>query len=100
MQPVRIYQGRAPPTSPLIAATTKRPKYAQLLAEGKPLAGPVDHAVPVMSITDMQSSTVAIVFGYACHPTTSASQNGVAIILALAQLEIEQSFSHGTSHVH
>ena len=42
-------QGRRP--SPSIAATTARPTSRHLLAKGEPLKGPVDHAVPVMTVT-------------------------------------------------
>jgi len=43
---------------------------AALLAKGEPLKGPVDPAVPVMTVTRPDKSVVAILFGYACHPTT------------------------------
>lgn len=32
--------------------------------------GPVDHDVPVLSITDRQGALRAVLFGYACHNTT------------------------------
>ncbi len=41
-----------------------------LLAKGEPLKGPVDHSVPIMTVTGVDKNLVAIVFGYACHPTT------------------------------
>jgi hypothetical protein len=37
----------------------------RLLAEGKPLAGPVDHAVPVLTVTRNDGKLDAILFGYA-----------------------------------
>jgi hypothetical protein len=33
------------------------------------LKGPVDHSVPLMRITSSKGDVLAIVFGYACHPT-------------------------------
>jgi neutral ceramidase len=33
-------------------------------------AGPVDHAVPVLSVHDADAALRALVFGYACHNTT------------------------------
>ena len=41
-----------------------------LLAKGTPLAGPVDHDVPVLVATDTAGKVKGIVFGYACHATT------------------------------
>jgi len=40
------------------------------LAAGKPLQGPVDHAVPVLKVIRPNGELVAVLFGYACHPTT------------------------------
>jgi len=34
------------------------------------LEGPVDHAVPVLRISDTDGHTFAVLFGYACHNTT------------------------------
>jgi predicted amidohydrolase YtcJ len=46
------------------------PTVADRIARGEPLAGPTDHAVPVMTVTRPDGRPVAILFGYACHPTT------------------------------
>lgn len=37
---------------------------------GKPLAGPVDHRVPVLAARGKDGALVGLVFGYACHATT------------------------------
>ena len=55
---------------PSIAATTARPTCRHCWPKGKPLAGPVDHSVPVMTVTRPDGRIEAILFGYACHPTT------------------------------
>lgn len=34
------------------------------------IGGPVDHAVPVLSVHDANDKLIAIAFGYACHNTT------------------------------
>lgn len=33
------------------------------------LKGPIDHAVPVIKVTNLKSTITAVIFGYACHPT-------------------------------
>lgn len=61
-----------------------------LLASGKPLAGPVDHAVPVMTVTRPDGTLAAILFGYACHPTTLSFTTWCGDYPGFAQLEIER----------
>jgi predicted amidohydrolase YtcJ len=46
------------------------PSVAARIARGEPLAGPTDHAVPVMTVTRPDGRLAAVLFGYACHPTT------------------------------
>ncbi len=46
------------------------PAIAERIARGEPLTGPTDHAVPVMTVTRPDGRLAAILFGYACHPTT------------------------------
>jgi hypothetical protein len=54
------------------------PTVAGRIARGEPLSGPTDHAVPVMTVTRPDGRLAAILFGYACHPTTLkiAAYNG------------------------
>lgn len=33
-------------------------------------AGPVDHSLPILKVTDLEGKVRGIVFNYACHPTT------------------------------
>jgi len=43
---------------------------AELIAKNKPLKGRSITAVPVLTVLDKDKKLVAILFGYACHPTT------------------------------
>ncbi len=43
---------------------------ARLRAQGQALKGVVDHDVPVLAVKDVEDRLVAVLFGYACHPTT------------------------------
>ncbi|MBI2808219.1 MAG: neutral/alkaline non-lysosomal ceramidase N-terminal domain-containing protein [Planctomycetes bacterium] len=61
-----------------------------LLAKGIPLKGPVDHSVPVMMVTNADEKIVAIVFGYACHPTTLSFTKWCGDYPGFAQIEIEK----------
>ena len=68
-----------------------------MLAKGTPLAGPVDHAVPVMTVTRPEGSLVAILFGYACHPTTLSFTTWCGDYPGFAQLELEQDHPGATA---
>ena len=52
-------------------------------------AGPVDHEVPVLRVTDAAGKLRAVVFGYACHNTTLALQQWNADYAGYAQGFIE-----------
>ncbi|RLS72676.1 MAG: hypothetical protein DWI00_11635 [Planctomycetota bacterium] len=62
-----------------------------LLAKGSPLVGPVDHTVPVMTVTREDGSLSAVLFGYACHPTTLSFMTWCGDYPGFAQVEIEQN---------
>ncbi|MDG2384660.1 MAG: neutral/alkaline non-lysosomal ceramidase N-terminal domain-containing protein [Pirellulaceae bacterium] len=55
------------------------------------LVGPVDHAVPVLSIRDGEQQK-AIVFGYACHATVLSSYEWSGDYPGFAQIEIEAAY--------
>lgn len=48
----------------------KEADVAAIRQAGKPLAGPVDHRVPVLAARGADGALVGLVFGYACHATT------------------------------
>lgn len=63
-------------------------RVGQLRAEGE-LAGPVDHAVPVISVRDASGKLAAIVAGYACHATVMNDRRWSGDWPGAAQREIE-----------
>ena len=70
-----------------------------MLAKGTPLAGPVDHAVPVMTVTRPDGSLAAILFGYACHPTTLSFIDVVRRLSRLRQAGAGTEPSRRDGHV-
>lgn len=62
-----------------------------LLEKGMPLKGPVDHAVPVMTVTGADQKLIAILFGYACHPTTLNFTKWCGDYPGFAQIAIEKN---------
>jgi neutral ceramidase len=55
------------------------------------LKGPVDHSVPVLSITDLKGQLKAVVFGYACHNTSLSIYQWAGDYAGFAQMELERS---------
>lgn len=55
------------------------------------LHGPSDHSVPVLCVTDSDHKELAIVFGYACHPTKLSAEfvRWCGDYAGFAQIEIE-----------
>jgi hypothetical protein len=66
----------------------KEAEVTALRAAGK-LKGPVDHDVPVLSVTDAQGRLRAIVFGYACHATVLSAYQWSGDYPGFAQQELE-----------
>jgi hypothetical protein len=67
----------------------KEPDVPKLRAEGK-LAGPFDHDVPVLKITDAAGKLTAVLFGYACHATVLAGYEWSSDYPGFAQSALEE----------
>ena len=86
---IRVGQGKA--TFAVNRRNNKEADVPELLAKGQPLAGPVDHAVPVLAVDRPDGSLSAILFGYACHPTTLSFTNYCGDYPGFAQLDLEKA---------
>lgn len=54
------------------------------------LKGPVDHAVPVLSVRSMDDKLMAVVFGYACHNTNLSFYQWCGDYAGFAQYALEE----------
>ena len=70
LAPARLQTGRGTATFAVNRRNNREDEVPAIIASGKPLVGPVDHDVPVLSVTRPDGRLEAILFGYACHPTT------------------------------
>jgi neutral ceramidase len=61
------------------------------------LKGPVDHDVPVMRVSRPDGQPVAILFGYACHPTTLSFTKWCGDYPGFAQIELEEKHPGATA---
>ena len=86
---LRIGAGRA--TFAVNRRNNRESEVPDLLAKGIPLKGPVDHSVPIMTVTRPDGSLAAVLFGYACHPTTLSFTTWCGDYPGFAQLALEQN---------
>ncbi len=91
LAPAELATGAGKATFAVNRRNNKEDDVPRLIAEGK-LVGPVDHRVPVMKVTRPDGAVAAIVFGYACHPTTLSFNTWNGDYPGFAQLEIEAKY--------
>ena len=90
LAPARLQLGEGRATFAVNRRNNPEPEVPALIASGK-LKGPVDHAVPVMTVTREGGRLAAILFGYACHPTTLNFLTWCGDYPGFAQIELEKS---------
>lgn len=90
LAPAQLKQGQGKATFAVNRRNNREAEVPKMLAEGTPLKGPVDHTVPLLTVTRPDGRLEAILFGYACHPTTLSFTKWCGDYPGFAQLEIEQ----------
>jgi hypothetical protein len=91
LAPARLRVGKGRATFAVNRRNNREADVPALLAAGKPLAGPVDHDVPILTVSRPDGSLEAILFGYACHPTTLNFTFWCGDYPGFAQLELERA---------
>lgn len=89
--PARLRSGMGRATFAVNRRNNREPDVPGLLEKGMPLQGPVDHSVPILSVAREDGSLAAVLFGYACHPTTLSFMKWCGDYPGFAQLQIEQA---------
>jgi len=97
LAPARLQTGLGKATFAVNRRNNVEADVPAMIAEGKPLVGPVDHAVPVMTVTRADGKLEAILFGYACHPTTLSFFTWCGDYPGFAQLELEAKHAGATA---
>lgn len=90
LRPAKLQQGKGTCSFAVNRRNNREADVPALLAAGTPLAGPVDHDVPILTVTRPDGSLAAVLFGYACHPTTLSFTYWCGDYPGFAQIEIEQ----------
>jgi hypothetical protein len=90
LKPARLYTGEGKTTFAVNRRNNKEAEVPALLAEGKPLQGPSDHSVPLLVVRDLDNRLQALIFGYACHPTTLSDDQWCGDYPGYAMLELQK----------
>ncbi|QDU28674.1 hypothetical protein ETAA8_37770 [Anatilimnocola aggregata] len=97
LKPAKLQTGEGRATFAVNRRNNREAEVPALIAQGTPLVGPVDHSVPVMTVTGASGHIEAILFGYACHPTTLNFLKWCGDYPGFAQLEIEANHPGATA---
>lgn len=90
LAPAGLGSGRGRATFAVNRRNNREADVPGLLEKGVPLVGPVDHSVPILTVTRPDGTLAAVLFGYACHPTTLSFTKWCGDYPGFAQLQIEQ----------
>jgi hypothetical protein len=85
LRPARLSAGQG---TARFAVNRRQPTEKGIINGSNP-AGPVDHDVPVLRVTDLDGKLRAVVFGYACHNTTLQFYQWCGDYAGFAQLAVE-----------
>ena len=91
LAPASLHIGEGKATFAVNRRNNREADVPDLIAKGTPLVGPVDHAVPVLTVTRPDGKLEAVLFGYACHPTTLSFLTWCGDYPGFSQLEIEKA---------
>lgn len=78
-------------------AVNRRENTEEDVAAGEPLKGVVDHTVPVLTARGEDGGLLAVLFGYACHPTTMSFNQWMGDYPGFAQIEVEAKHPGATA---
>ena len=91
LQPAQLLIGEGKATFAVNRRENTEQEVPEMRAAGIPLRGVVDHYVPVMAVRDQDDKLLALLFGYACHPTTLSFTKWCGDYPGFAQINLEQS---------
>ncbi len=97
LAPARLAQGKGKTTFAVNRRDNREAEVPEMIAKGIPLKGAVDHDVPVMTVARPDGKLAAVLFGYACHPTTLSFTTWCGDYPGFAQFEIEKNHPGATA---
>lgn len=97
LQPAALQMGSGQTTFAVNRRNNREAEVPAMLEKGEPLKGPVDHSVPVLTVTRPNGKLEAVLFGYACHPTTLSFMTWCGDYPGFAQLALEKQYPGATA---
>ena len=88
-QDAKLFYGEGHCTFAVNRRDNKESEVPAMLEAGQPLKGVVDHAVPVLAVRGSNNNLIAVLFGYACHPTTLSFTTWSGDYPGFAQINLE-----------
>lgn len=89
LKPATIAAGESTCTFAVNRRNNREADVPEMLARNETPRGPVDHSVPVLSVTGADGKLMAVVFGYACHNTTLSFYQWCGDYAGFAQIQLE-----------
>jgi hypothetical protein len=96
LSPARLSAGQGVTGFAVNRRNNPEGSVSKLIAEGT-LKGPVDHAVPVLAVSNSDGKLRALLFGYACHNTVMAFNKWSGDYAGFAQISLEKSHTNLTA---
>ncbi|HJN15219.1 MAG TPA: neutral/alkaline non-lysosomal ceramidase N-terminal domain-containing protein, partial [Armatimonadota bacterium] len=96
LRPGRLHKGEGLCTFAVNRRENPESEVPGMVAAGTPLKGAVDHYVPVLAVRGEADELLAVLFGYACHPTTLSFNTWCGDYPGFAQVNLEENLP-GTS---
>ena len=97
LAPATLQFGEGKATFAVNRRNNREAEVPAMIANGTPFKGPVDHTVPILTVTRPDGRLDAILFGYACHPTTLNFMRWCGDYPGFAQLELEKNHPGATA---
>lgn len=92
-QPAQLFHGKSTCTFAVNRRDNSEEEVPAMIAAGKSLKGAIDHDVPVLAIKSKSGNLLAVLFGYACHPTTLSITTWSGDYPGFAQRNLEASLA-------
>ena len=97
LAPATLQFGAGKATFAVNRRNNREAEIPAMIASGTPFKGPLDHTVPILTVTRPDGRLDAILFGYACHPTTLNFMRWCGDYPGFAQLELEKNHPGATA---